>query len=233
MVFNYLGTSSVEYNWIMKSENYEDQQTVAEYLINNEHSEDAKLFAKEAIRALIAGGDVDFIDPLETYNFQSETTETLLFEQDYKNRMTNAEKLIFNNLTMFQQLDYLHSSYLAQEYALVYFGDSIHVQYNGKGDAYRHALWNAIGAAKLGTNLMKQLSDAHEVPNEGQTNNPLEEEMDLYNNNVGRNIGSHSSIMLMMKVKFAVDKGDTKYISPTYGNGNIIPGFSQIIPTNQ
>lgn len=37
----------------------------------------------------------------------------------------------------------------------------------------------------------------------------------------------------MMKVKIAVDRGDTNYIFPTAANGSVIPGMSQIIPTNQ
>src|SRR5690606_13456021 len=59
MVFNYLGTSSVEYNWIMNSGNYEDQQTVAEYLINKNHSTEAKAFAKVAIQSKMSVGVVE------------------------------------------------------------------------------------------------------------------------------------------------------------------------------
>ena len=75
MVFNYLGTSSVEYNWIMNSGNYEDQQTVAEYLINKNHSTEAKAFAKVAIQTKMRGGEVDFKTELAI-----EITETLLFQ---------------------------------------------------------------------------------------------------------------------------------------------------------
>jgi len=57
--------------------------------------------------------------------------------------------------------------------------------------------------------------------------------MDLHNNQVGRDIGSQSSFMLMMKVKFAVDDGETNYISPRAPSGAVIQGVSQIIPTNQ
>ena len=52
-------------------------------------------------------------------------------------------------------------------------------------------------------------------------------------NQFGRNISSQSIFMLMMKVKFAVDRGDTNYIFPTAANGSVILGMSQIIPTSQ
>jgi len=196
---------------------------IANYLANNFPEDDGDNCADI----------IDFEDPLENYDFTEESPEILIFEQDYKNRMSQAELVIFNNLNRLQQLDYLHSAYLAQEYAKLYFEDTIKVQYNGKGDAYRHTLWNALGAAKLGANLMEQLASAHEVPDSGKTNDSLEEAMDLHNNQVGRDIGSQSIFMLMMKVKFAVDRGDTNYIFPTASNGSVILGMSQIIPTSQ
>ena len=55
-------------------------------------------------------------------------------------------------------------------------------------------------------------------------------EMDGLNNPIGRDIASCSNFMLMMKVKFALDKGQTNYISPRDSNGAVIPGISKIIP---
>lgn len=57
--------------------------------------------------------------------------------------------------------------------------------------------------------------------------------MDLHNNSVGRNIGNQSSFMLMMKVKFAVDKGETKYLKPTNQDGTIIPNITVLKNTNE
>lgn len=112
-------------------------------------------------------------------------------------------------------MDYLHSAYLAQKYALIYFEESTLVQYNGLGDAHRHALWNAIGAVKLGQELMKQLADAHENKPFDYTLQYKESNMDLLNNQVGRHIGSKSNSMLMMKVKFALERGELRYLSNT------------------
>lgn len=57
-----------------------------------------------------------------------------------------------------------------------------------------------------------------------------EKQMDLFNNQVGLNIGSQSSFMLMMKVKFAADRGDLRYLSNTTP---LATSSSQLIPTNQ
>lgn len=46
-------------------------------------------------------------------------------------------------------------SYL-NEFTIVQYND------NGLGDAYKHALWNALGAAKLSQGLIKELMDANE-----------------------------------------------------------------------
>jgi len=54
--------------------------------------------------------------------------------------------------------------------------------------------------------------------------------MDLFNNQIGRNIGSESFFMLMMKVKFALDKGELRYLSNTNPRAT---STSQLIPTDQ
>jgi hypothetical protein len=236
--------TTAEYLTNMWSLNYLESQELSEnvtfsdrlyfFMANNQFSREAMAFGSEAFDAFMNGGEVDFTDPLDNYNFTEESTEILAFEQDYRNQMKNAEKAIFDNLSRFQQLDYLHSAFLAREYSQIYFENTIKVQYNGKGDAYRHALWNALGAAKLGPTLMEQLTNAHEVPDIGEPANPLlEKEMDLHNNNIGRNIGNHSSFMLMMKVKITVDNGETKYLKPTNQDGTIVPGVTVLKNTNE
>ncbi|WP_019039695.1 DUF6973 domain-containing protein [Psychroflexus tropicus] len=173
--------------------------------------------------------EVDFEDHLSDYDFREESAEILVFEQDYRNDMSQTELSIFNDLSRFQQLDYLHSAYLAFFYAEIYFEDTPMVQYNGKGDAYRHALWNALGAAKLGESLMEQLASAHEEKPFEYPYHYKEKEMDLFNNQVGRNIGNQSIFMLMMKIKFASDRGELRYLSHTNPEAT---SNSQLIPTN-
>lgn len=61
--------------------------------------------------------------------------------------------------------------------------------HNDNADAFRHTLWNAYNAHDCGTTYAKQFADAHE---KDFPNVPLESEMDLFNNSLGRTIGSKS-----------------------------------------
>ena len=64
-----------------------------------------------------------------------------------------------------------------------YSGPGLH---NGKGDAFRHAYWNALMVKAYGEVLAKEFADAHEK----NPKQPAKEKtMDLHNNSVGRSIG--------------------------------------------
>lgn len=60
---------------------------------------------------------------------------------------------------------------------------------DGKADAFRHAYWNALGAADFGTEIMKIFADAHEW---GETG--LSVDMDFHNNHEGRIIGNNFNL---------------------------------------
>ncbi|XP_070560500.1 uncharacterized protein [Ptychodera flava] len=67
------------------------------------------------------------------------------------------------------------------------FPNSVH---NGEGDAFRHALWMYRVTKTYGAGVAKDFGDAHER----SSVNPLNERlMDLYNNEVGRCLGSNSA----------------------------------------
>ncbi|WP_313891618.1 DUF6973 domain-containing protein [Psychrobacillus sp.] len=53
---------------------------------------------------------------------------------------------------------------------------------NGNANAFKHASWNAFMSKKFGTVMAKQWGDAHENITSG-----IERDMDLYNNEYGRN----------------------------------------------
>ena len=88
--------------------------------------------------------------------------------------------------------------------------------HNGKGDAFRHAYWNALDAAEFGAFFTKVFTDAHEW-NSG--NHPLETAMDFHNNGVGRLIGENYSFttpdsVIEAMVHTFLGNGDLKYLSP-------------------
>ncbi len=61
--------------------------------------------------------------------------------------------------------------------------------YQGNGDAFRHSYWNALMYHDVGPLLAEGFATAHESTSpEG-----IDKSMDLFNNNVGRNIGRYYS----------------------------------------
>lgn len=79
----------------------------------------------------------------------------------------------------------------------------------------RHAFWNALCTVRLGDALTKELTTAHE-------SDPLdpnyiyhykESEMDLFNNEQGRQI-AYGSGKLYQLIENALSNGELKYLKP-------------------
>lgn len=172
--------------------------------------------------------------------FSENTVQELLDfygnQDDYKSRMSVSGLLIFDSLSYFNQMNYLYSAYQASERSKTLYPSWLE-QWNGKGDAYRHALWNALGAKRLGNTLMEELATAHEDKLPSYEYSYKEDEMDLFNNEVGRGLSNESG-KLWQAVKSAIESGDLRYLHP---RGFIIGGeflppaandASALIPTN-
>lgn len=100
---------------------------------------------------------------------------------------------------------------------------------DGHNDAFRHAYWNAMMVQKYGADWATRFGTAHErLPG-----NPADREaMDLYNNEVGRQVAiAHpkaSPEELANLVEQAVRNGDAVVIG---GNGNL--SYSNTVPPGQ
>lgn len=114
-------------------------------------------------------------------------------QQDYKSRMSQAELAIFEGLNKPQQIKYLASACKASERAEVLFPTNIDL-HNGKGDAFRHTLWNALSAMFIGYELTQQLTTAHEDVEFTYPNQWKEKSMDLHNNEKGLLISQYSNV---------------------------------------
>ena len=90
---------------------------------------------------------------------------------------------------------------------------------DGHNDAFRHAYWNATLTREFGVEWTKQFTTAHEGSNPG---NSTREAMDLYNNEVGRQIAldnpNASPQQLADLVKKALDDGKLVVIA---SNGHL------------
>jgi hypothetical protein len=109
--------------------------------------------------------------------------ELQAFERNYRTRMSELEKDIFDNeMNFVQRVAYLKNAQLAEWAAKAQFPSSL---YNGKGDAYRHSLFIALNAKDLGPELAQRLANAHELNN---NQGVLSKEMDQRNNLIGLSI---------------------------------------------
>ncbi|WP_214749050.1 MULTISPECIES: hypothetical protein [unclassified Exiguobacterium] len=91
----------------------------------------------------------------------------------------------------------------AVEQAEKYYKSS--VLYNGNGDAFRHAYWNALMVKSITAKYAKYFADAHEY---GADNQPaIERQMDLHNNRLGRYIAETSSSAKKVKESITAGKG--------------------------
>ena len=223
-VFYYLGTSSAEYIWIMDSLNFRDLEEIAEFLVVNNHSDEAQNFAREAIKAKMNLGEVD-IDARLIYN--------PLTANQIKARMSPSEAVIFENLNIIQQSLYLKAATEAYTYAEIFYPRPVR---NRKGDAIKHSLWNALSTGYLGSSLTKQLTDAHENITYDYPNHYKETEMDFHNNAVGRQLAQSVGFVFYL-VENALSQGDLRYLNSLEFSSSCscyrATNNSQLIPTNQ
>ena len=84
---------------------------------------------------------------------------------------------------------------------------NIRIAWNNEADAFRHAVWNFLMASRIGEEAAKELADAYEV----DSGNPLSETaMDLFNNEVGRRLGSNPNFQAedaTVQIMKAIDEG--------------------------
>jgi len=100
------------------------------------------------------------------------------------NRFNSQEKALFNS-NIAKGLLCIANGVSAVATAERNYHDYVLRDYNG--DAFRHALWNYLMTKDVGSSFARQWSNAHEYGAVGQSSN--ERYMDLYNNQVGINLG--------------------------------------------
>ncbi len=158
--------------------------------------------------------------------------------ENFRNQMSNSERAIFDSILPNRQMWYMASAYKAIEKSNELFPNTFipSNSHNGKGDAFRHALWNAYFTGFCGATLAEQLTTAHE--DNIDPNNPFpqkEIDMDLFNNQKGRLIASYSNINnVTQNVLDYLNSGGLRYLNVLNPNPPYYPTFySILIPTNQ
>lgn len=186
------------------------------YLLQNPNLQGAE-FVNEVINASIIL-EVDAFSVWDDYD-------------NFRNQMSITEKAIFDNMLPNRKLWYMVSSKKAFDKANELFPNSTH---NGKGDAFRHALWNGLCALTLAGNLGEQLTTAHENRPSQYPFNYKETEMDLYNNEKGRQVAILSNLTnIVDNILQYLNNGYLRYLNNLDPNNNNATYNSILIPTDQ
>ena len=147
--------------------------------------------------------------------------------------MSETEIIMFEAMPRSDQIKYLKSALTASNETENIFPTYCE-RYNGKGDAFRHAYWNALASQSLGVNTTKLLTTKHEEKPSEYPYNYKENEMDLFNNQIGRDIFKQGSSNLKQDVLNALNNGSLRYLSNQTTDGKCRASFSsQLTPTNQ
>lgn len=156
-------------------------------------------------------------------------------EFQYRAQMSEREEEIYDSISVLKRFQYLHSASSA-------FNSSSEPRFeaecrvpNGQADAYRHAYWNALSGSRIGIDLTRRLTTAHEekpAPDGYQENLHYKETvMDLFNNSVGLNIAENPEGDIKKSVDIALRTGNLYYLNNLDSNC-WATGNSQLVQTD-
>lgn len=211
----YSDLSLQQKQWVYFNTNTYDQ--IIYFLVEKQWDYESKLFAKELIDTSIQL-EINVIDVwFNDY-------------ENFRNQMSNSERAIFDNILPNRQMWYMVAAYKAKEKSEELFTSGFR---NGKADAYRHTLWNALSTLLIGSSLTEQLTTAHEDKPPTYIYTTKENQMDYYNNNKGRNIGLVSSFLTVYdNVNNYLTLGYLRYLN-NLDSSSLATINSILIPTDQ
>lgn len=101
-----------------------------------------------------------------------------------KDQLNSKEKEIFNQHPTWGVFVLLNADY-ANTWEKNFFGSNT---WGTNGDAYRHSVWNALGAQTTSSSYMASFATAHETGSPDYNPNSIDTKMDLQNNAKGREL---------------------------------------------
>ena len=205
--------------WWEDNENDSEKTDIENYIVDNGCDDESKQFAVEIIDISIIL-DIDAVNVWDEYDI-------------FVNQMSISERAIFEDMLPNRKLWYACAAKKASVKAIELYPNSL---LNGKGDAFRHALWNGLTSLLIGSQLAEQLTTAHENKPPQPPNFPFEDkenEMDLFNNEIGRQTASYSSLFTITdNILIKLNGGFLRYLNSLDLNSRATYN-SILIPTNQ
>lgn len=222
--------STTQSNWLKSPANAQTRNAIYDYLATQTnygsgddfacYPNDAMEFAEELIET---SKDLE-INAAEIWNNDYE---------EFRNQMSITERAIFDDILPNRKMWYMVSAKKALDKANELFPPSTNCNpHNGKGDAFRHALWNALCTGFFGADLTEQLTTAHENRPPVYSYNYKENSMDIYNNHKGRIIGGYSNVnnVISNTIQY-LQIGGLRYLNDL--DSNCFATYTSIlIPTN-
>jgi len=197
------------------------QSSILNYLVQNNFSAPSRNFVNDVINA----SNLLNIDTMKIWNDDYD---------NFRNNMSNTERQLFDNLLPNRKMWYMVSAKKAFDKAIELFPNTQttpHSLHNGRGDAFRHAYWNALSTLFIGPTLTENLTTAHESQPSQYTFNYMEKQMDLHNNNQGINVAYYSSFSNVSdNVISVLQSGGLRYLNNLDSTG-LATGNSILIPT--
>lgn len=115
---------------------------------------------------------------------ESANNNISFYELPYIQENLNAAENVLFNANPVKGLNVCSMAYYATNKAAELFQSN--TLYQGNGDAYRHAHWNADMAHTYGSSYAEKWANAHE----SESPSGYDKTMDLFNNRVGRDLGT-------------------------------------------
>ncbi|MDB0025580.1 hypothetical protein N9E92_00100 [Polaribacter sp.] len=190
------------------------------FLNSNDNSTEAISFAIEIINELMSYTSTNYPGsnqglPFEWWKDESIMDNNSFFNQnpyDVWRELTQKEKEIFK-LYPAAAIILNRNRTIAEQRTILNYGNN---GLNDNSDAFRHAYFNALNSRDMGKWLAKKLSDAHE--SETPTIWSLEVQMDLFNNNIGHQVGhdfpNDNDIQIGNTIKDKINNGLGRYLNP-------------------
>jgi Skp family chaperone for outer membrane proteins len=119
----------------------------------------------------------------DTYSI-SKGTDYSKYLPTSKVQLNSYEKKVFNSNPTYGMVVLVQADY-ANKQEKNRFGSNT---MGTNGDAFRHALWNAMGARGTSVKYMEQFATAHEKGSRNYNPRSVDTQMDLKNNAIGRNL---------------------------------------------
>lgn len=128
---------------------------------------------------------VDTIDATKVISVAStESYDYSTLLPDSENKLNAQEIEIFNSNPTWGAVVLVQADYANRMEAQL-FGSNT---WATNGDAFRHALWNAMGARGTSDSYMESFATAHETGSTQYDPNSIDTQMDLHNNEMGREL---------------------------------------------